>query len=357
MTRDAEHTPTGYEDAASVVVNQAPAPSSLASGEVDPQIIARLQAEADAPGIADSCMVFGPDLRAVLKRLAALSPEAPALNTIGCAELEVGRAVYERIEKLIDATTGPEADELSYLAHLAASVEEVGGYDGPEAPAREGVFSAGQVWKDPHTDRWIADVEERGSAVVAAQAIGEDEDQAEARRDLILAALTPRHEAPASPTEREIDLLDAVMRAGGIVKTAAALPDKAAHLSVLTDALNRADAILTEGLNGAPVRHEAPAEGAGEALGAAENLHAAAMIYEDRALLDDAEIVLKHLRARSSAPEAREEALGNLLAVIHGDGGHRALEVGTKQAALEAEKIVAGLFAAPSADKLREDGK
>ena len=51
--------------------------------------------------------------------------------------------------------------------------------------------------------------------------------------------------------------------------------------------------------------------------------------------------------------QAREEALGNLLAVIHGDGGHRALEVGTKQAALEAEKIVAGLFAAPSADKLR----
>ena len=51
--------------------------------------------------------------------------------------------------------------------------------------------------------------------------------------------------------------------------------------------------------------------------------------------------------------EALEEALGNLLAVIHGDGGHRALEVGTKQAALEAEKIVAGLFAAPSADKLR----
>jgi len=53
--------------------------------------------------------------------------------------------------------------------------------------------------------------------------------------------------------------------------------------------------------------------------------------------------------------QAREEALGNLLAVIHGDGGHRALEVGTKQAALEAEKIVAGLLAAPSDDKLRID--
>lgn len=67
----------------------------------------------------------------------------------------------------------------------------------------------------------------------------------------------------------------------------------------------------------------------------------------------DAMALREALRARSSAPEAREEALGNLLAVIHGDGGHRALEVGTKQAALEAEKIVAGLFAAPSADKLR----
>jgi len=50
--------------------------------------------------------------------------------------------------------------------------------------------------------------------------------------------------------------------------------------------------------------------------------------------------------------QAREEALGNLLAVIHGDGGHRALEVGTKQAALEAEKIVANLLS--SASEARE---
>ena len=60
-----------------------------------------------------------------------------------------------------------------------------------------------------------------------------------------------------------------------------------------------------------------------------------------------------HVELARLAEAASEEALGNLLAVIHGDGGHRALEVGTKQAALEAEKIVAGLFAAPSADKLR----
>lgn len=69
---------------------------------------------------------------------------------------------------------------------------------------------------------------------------------------------------------------------------------------------------------------------------------------------------VSHVDARPQAAQdgglgtqAREEALGNLLAVIHGDGGHRALEVGTKQAALEAEKIVAGLLAAPSGDKLR----
>lgn len=60
-----------------------------------------------------------------------------------------------------------------------------------------------------------------------------------------------------------------------------------------------------------------------------------------------------HAELTRLAEAAGGEALGNLLAVIHGDGGHRALEVGTKQAALEAEKIVAGLFADPSADKLR----
>ena len=97
-------------------------------------------------------------------------------------------------------------------------------------------------------------------------------------------------------------------------------------------------------------RLEAPSEEAGER----ESIRAVVRRHiEDRYYIDNLVDELLALRARSSAPEAREEALGNLLAVIHGDGGHRALEVGTKQAALEAEKIVAGLFAAPSADKLR----
>lgn len=133
--------------------------------------------------------------------------------------------------------------------------------------------------------------------------------------------------------------------------------------------------------------HEAPAEGAGEAPRAAINSLTRSVENFDNGYewgCDPVAVraILRHLRARSSAPEALEETLGNLLAVIHGDGGHRALEVGTKQAALEAEKIVARLLssapearegeavagaalakamwgidlvpAAPSADKLRE---
>ena len=109
--------------------------------------------------------------------------------------------------------------------------------------------------------------------------------------------------------------------------------------------------------------NEAPAEGAGEREEIARIIDPAAFLFAADELmkgdpsqfnaLSKADRILA-LRARSSAPEAREEALGNLLAVIHGDGGHRTLEVGTKQAALEAEKIVAGLLAAPSADKLRD---
>ena len=104
MTRDAEHTPTGYEDAASVVVNQAPAPSSLAGGEVEIEVIARA-IDPDAWAHIDACheamKTCGEDklsdFRKVIERrlhnsesipaaerviasLAALSPEAPALE-------------------------------------------------------------------------------------------------------------------------------------------------------------------------------------------------------------------------------------------------------------------------------------
>lgn len=54
---------------------------------------------------------------------------------VWCAEKEVGRAIYERIEKLMEgsgpAPETPEWAELDYLSYLTESVEEVGGYDGP----------------------------------------------------------------------------------------------------------------------------------------------------------------------------------------------------------------------------------
>ncbi len=141
-------------------------------------------------------------------------------------------------------------------------------------------------------------------------------------------ALTPRHEAPADD--------------GPVF-----------HMNLLSHEDNEA---WLESARRVAAKHEAPAEGAGER-------EALAAIMQRNMIPDDdggfsfhdlkaADQIMDYLRARSSAPEAREEALGNLLAVIHGDGGHRALEVGTKQAALEAEKIVANLLS--SAPEARE---
>lgn len=47
-------------------------------------------------------------------------------DAVGCAERDVGRYIYERIEALMDATEGPRAAELSYLAEIVAQVEEYG---------------------------------------------------------------------------------------------------------------------------------------------------------------------------------------------------------------------------------------
>lgn len=62
----------------------------------------------------------------------------------------------------------------------------------------EGTFAAGDVWKDEHNGCWIANIEEVGTGNnhVAAQAVSRDIDEAERRRDVMLAALAA---APASP--------------------------------------------------------------------------------------------------------------------------------------------------------------
>jgi hypothetical protein len=72
-----------------------------------------------------------------LKARAALTQEESRQTgeePVGAAEREVGRAVYERIEKLMDANPKPHTSEwaeLTYLAELAETVEEYGSYDGP----------------------------------------------------------------------------------------------------------------------------------------------------------------------------------------------------------------------------------
>lgn len=76
-----------------------------------------------------SCGGPYPRAKAMYRAMLAAAPKA---EPVWAAELEVGRAVYKRIEKLIGTTTGRGDQELRYLSHLVDSVEEVGGYDGPQ---------------------------------------------------------------------------------------------------------------------------------------------------------------------------------------------------------------------------------
>lgn len=252
----------------------APAPSSLAGGEV-PEAAKRLGSDIDEGRITD--FAVSRDIAIVL---AALSPEAPARD-------------------------GVEADGTIYLmlhGMRSWALEMIRKHGDPNGTD----YEQGQ---NDMGHRWVSSIDERL-----------------ARLD----ALTPRHEAPAPRPE----------------------------LAPYTEDL--------KGIKASMLADEAPAEGAGEdeltLRGLATLINGYARDRDREGLPQTAEtlrhaaLIIDHyreLRARSSAPEAREEALGNLLAAIHGDGGHRALEVGVEQAAAEAEKIVAGLFAAPSAGKLR----
>ncbi len=91
---------------------------------------------------------------AFVERLkSALRAQPPVREEAGCAEPEVGRAVYERIEKLM--TDDPQGWERRYLSRLVESVEEVGSYEGP--PVRE---DAQPVWVDGvptkhHAKEWF----------------------------------------------------------------------------------------------------------------------------------------------------------------------------------------------------------
>lgn len=81
-----------------------------------------------------------------------------APNQIGAAEVEVGQAVYKRIDALMDAD--PRGPELNYLADLVSSVEEYGSFGGtlaapsPQPASRtEGEAAAWQIYDSD--DGWV----------------------------------------------------------------------------------------------------------------------------------------------------------------------------------------------------------
>ena len=84
--------------------------------------------EANAALIAAAVNALSPLLDRLerAERELAVHREKPQ-NAIGAAESDVGRFVYRRIEKLMDAKPGsPAAHELRYLAHIVNDVEEYG---------------------------------------------------------------------------------------------------------------------------------------------------------------------------------------------------------------------------------------
>lgn len=93
------------------------------------------------------------------------------------------------------------SDALKELRDIALDRQE------SEKRSLNGVaFAAGDVWKDEHNGCWIANIEEVGTGNnhVAAQAVSRDIDEAERRRDVMLAALA----APASPLPGGGDWID-----------------------------------------------------------------------------------------------------------------------------------------------------
>lgn len=132
---------------------------------------------------------------------APAAPQAAGVGEAGPAEREVGRAVYERIEKLID--TDPRGAELDYLSHLAESVEEVGGYDGPltplRAPSREpegGAVSEGEL-RDA-----ITLILPMAKGYAAAHPVGSNQSYV----DYVEGLIASHEEAPADRHERNLSM-------------------------------------------------------------------------------------------------------------------------------------------------------
>ncbi|WP_333611907.1 hypothetical protein [Brevundimonas bullata] len=208
MTRDAEHTPNGYEDAASVVVNQVPAPSSLAGGEV----------------------------------WAALEPFAKVADTALCPSDEPDDNDFIRLDETIAITVADIRRAASVFAALS-----------PEAPAREdarGICEA--LGFDPTNHH---------NAAACPYCIPDEA----LRNEIKARALTPRHEAPASEDEVRRKLIQCIEQWDG--ETEYDADDLASLADSILHAFNGPPVVSPAApvqLSSHPCQLEAPAEGAGE---------------------------------------------------------------------------------------------
>lgn len=369
MTRDAEHTPSPE----SVVVPVEPTEAMHYAGD-------RILANAVTKGgsIYDTT-------KAMWSALLAAAPAPSSLaggevtNDDAPTYMRLAQALSRHPEVMVVERSDPTLELTpDSLEHLLDDVFPLAALS-PEAPARE----VTDAMVEAACSRFVSESEDIWSASVWPEGLDDDGDRGDGGRVRLISeddqhkiraamrfalqdALTPRHEAPnrnpLDPDAPSEAMIDAGLKVdwsnederGTVINVWYAMNAARRHEAPASHAFEASHSVQREG--GCKVcghdeaSHEAPAEGAGEAMTEREVRQ-----WIDACNHEPARQVLRDylaLRARSSAPEAREEALGNLLAVIHGDGGHRALEVGTKQAALEAEKIVADLLS--SAPEARE---
>lgn len=193
---------------------------------VDEQVIKRLQEEADHPGLGDSAMVFGPDLRALLRAYRSLSaapaPESGAVEracvvfqeAIDDFEAEVADVMAEGSERadLWDREITVNIDALKTVMSAALATRE-------EVPAdnvtilitkaqRDAAKNSGKKLND-----WIGGILQR--AVEEAPADHHERNLAMTNAELIEQALShPPLEAPAEAGERT-DIARAIRRAVG----------------------------------------------------------------------------------------------------------------------------------------------
>lgn len=292
---------------------------------------------------------------------------APAPSSLAGGEVQTLRTLLDNLviaqglSKEIRIHATDEARAYLYDTRLAAL--------SPEAPAREGVVDTVAIDLEA-VQRWIEQTLPAGTPGATVQAI---------KLRQAIEALTPRHEAPASPAWRdEYNRVEAIREAAeGQDRVARSTADPIAKSDAETQAAGHWTRYEREvaKLNAAS-GHEAPAKGAGElknlhrlASQEADHLEREAEEADDNNWQDwavtmrqGADYIRQLIRARSSAPEAREDGYRRVdlgMVAITIETMHRRIEelTGSRQSQYDGAVSLARdlyLTAAPSADKLRD---